>query len=179
MILLRSEARPTQAWKNGAGITQTVLVDQDLQPGWRVSVAAIDRDAPFSVFPGMDRFLAPLTPYGIQLAIGDQRIHVPQYSVAKFDGGEKSACMGVVEAGRDLNLMVDRHLWRGSIMAMQVEVQASIPSTTDGETIVFAPAGGIQTELGPLGIDDAIALGSRDTSISGSATILIARVWPR
>ena len=58
-------------WKNGGGHTLEVASDP---PGsgvaafaWRVSVADVDRDGPFSAFPGVDRTLVLLAGNGMRL----------------------------------------------------------------------------------------------------------------
>ena len=66
------EARP---WKNGAGLTRELAVHP---PGasldsfdWRISVAEITRDAPFSAFDGVDRCIVLLRGAGMRLRSSD------------------------------------------------------------------------------------------------------------
>jgi environmental stress-induced protein Ves len=57
-----------QAWRNGGGITHEIAtwpVDTDWR--WRVSVARIDRDGPFSAFSGVQRWFAVLEGDGVEL----------------------------------------------------------------------------------------------------------------
>lgn len=57
-----------QAWSNGGGITCEIAAwprQGDWQ--WRVSVARIDRDGPFSDFPGVQRWFAVLEGEGVEL----------------------------------------------------------------------------------------------------------------
>ena len=55
-----------EPWKNGGGVTRTLSVDTAGQPPrWRVSVADIDRDGPYSRFPGYDRVSVVLTGGGV------------------------------------------------------------------------------------------------------------------
>ncbi|MGE8565388.1 MAG: HutD family protein [Achromobacter sp.] len=57
-----------EPWKNGGGVTRTLSVDAARQPPrWRVSVADIDRDGPYSRFPGYDRVSVVLTGGGVEL----------------------------------------------------------------------------------------------------------------
>ncbi|MEO8297139.1 MAG: HutD family protein [Burkholderiales bacterium] len=47
---------PRERWRNGAGWTRTIdSASQGEHIVWRVSLAEINRSAPFSLFPGMDR----------------------------------------------------------------------------------------------------------------------------
>ncbi|ARW15425.1 HutD/Ves family protein [Komagataeibacter europaeus] len=56
---------PTRPWKNGQGITRPVTES----PGWRVSIATIDRSCSFSAYPGMQRQQALLSGAGLELIL--------------------------------------------------------------------------------------------------------------
>jgi uncharacterized protein len=62
---------PPQPWKNGAGITREIAVSPaGASPeafDWRISVAEVSRDAPFSAFPGIDRCIVLLQGSGMLL----------------------------------------------------------------------------------------------------------------
>ncbi len=64
-------------WKNGAGRTTEIAV---YPPGasldaflWRVSIADVERDGPFSRFPGIDRTIVLLEGGGMRLRSGRTR----------------------------------------------------------------------------------------------------------
>jgi environmental stress-induced protein Ves len=66
---------PTEPWRNGYGTTRTVATGGVASAAgwiWRVSVADVTRDGPFSTFPGVDRYLALLEGNGVIL-YGDAR----------------------------------------------------------------------------------------------------------
>ena len=60
-------------WKNGGGETIEIAVepeDAGLDDfAWRLSMAKVERDGPFSRFPGVDRTLCVLEGEGIRLAV--------------------------------------------------------------------------------------------------------------
>ena len=60
-----------QPWKNGAGLTREIAVARNAATecgfDWRLSVAEVARDAPFSAFPGVDRCIVLLRGAGLQL----------------------------------------------------------------------------------------------------------------
>ncbi|MCY1507670.1 Protein Ves [compost metagenome] len=58
-------ALPPEPWKNGAGQTRTLAADSAAR--WRVSIADIDRDGPYSRFPGYDRVSVVLSGQGVEL----------------------------------------------------------------------------------------------------------------
>lgn len=73
MRVLRAGDRLVTPWKNGGGSTTEIAVHPagaDFDSfGWRVSIASVATDGPFSVFPEIDRTLAVLSGAGIQLSI--------------------------------------------------------------------------------------------------------------
>lgn len=117
---LRLDALPWQPWKNGAGRTREIAREpagagfDDF--GWRLSLAEVAADAPFSAYPGVDRVIALLEGDGLTLCHADGRVAhellTPNEPWA-FDGG--LALQARLRGGptRDLNLMLRRGRWRG------------------------------------------------------------------
>ena len=60
---LASASYRTVPWKNGGGTTREIAVSED----WRLSVATIEQDGPFSDFTGFDRTIVPIEGNGIEL----------------------------------------------------------------------------------------------------------------
>ncbi|MCG7326822.1 HutD family protein [Achromobacter sp. ACRQX] len=58
-------ALPPEPWKNGGGVTRTLAADPAGR--WRVSIADIERDGPYSRFPGYDRVSVVLAGEGVML----------------------------------------------------------------------------------------------------------------
>ena len=60
-----------QPWRNGAGLTREIAVARNTASecgfDWRLSVAEVACDAPFSAFPGVDRCIVLLRGAGLQL----------------------------------------------------------------------------------------------------------------
>jgi len=79
-------------WKNGGGSTTTIAVgppESTLENfEWRVSLATIAEDGPFSSFPGVDRTLALVDGHGMTLDIdGSERVILCESGpVLAFDG---------------------------------------------------------------------------------------------
>lgn len=73
MTLLRASDYKRMPWKNGGGETVEIAI---FPPGssvedfdWRISVATVANDGPFSIFSGIDRTLSILQGNGMALAI--------------------------------------------------------------------------------------------------------------
>ena len=97
-----------QPWRNGGGVTRELLRWPDADD-WtlRLSVADIDREGPFSAFPGVRRWIVALTGLGMEL--GDPfnfRIEpgMPPY---RFQGEYAPMCTLIDGPTRDLNLMIN------------------------------------------------------------------------
>ncbi len=73
MKLLRASDHKRMPWKNGGGETVEIAVSPDdvglADFDWRVSMATVATDGPFSVFPGIDRTLSILEAEGMTLFI--------------------------------------------------------------------------------------------------------------
>ena len=60
-FLVRAEDCRRMRWKNGAGWTSEILRVPDVEDWrWRLSIAEVETDAPFSPFPGVERELVLL-----------------------------------------------------------------------------------------------------------------------
>ena len=104
-------------WKNGGGSTTEIAASP---PGagfddfdWRVSLATITQDGPFSVFPGIDRTLALVDGDGVLLDFGDERVVLsPSEPLIEF-AGEDAVHATVTGANTtDFNVMTRRGLCR-------------------------------------------------------------------
>jgi environmental stress-induced protein Ves len=60
----------TMPWKNGGGITREIAVFPEAGDFlWRLSLATVASDGPFSAFPNIDRTLTVLEGEGIELSV--------------------------------------------------------------------------------------------------------------
>jgi uncharacterized protein len=122
ITLLRAGDYRRTRWKNDGGWTTEIARDprdDDTSFRWRVSIADIESDGPFSSFPGIDRDLVLLAGNGIELDIDDaptlrladrfQRVH--------FAGEARVECRLVAGATRDFNVMVRRDAVRAEVVA--------------------------------------------------------------
>lgn len=111
-------------WRNGQGWTREIACGR--MPGsstpvddwdWRLSIAEIEHDGPFSAFPGCDRVLALLSGGGMQLSFASGRqveLHPPHARIA-FAGEDVAQCILRDGPTTDFNAIVRRQ-W----CAMQV-----------------------------------------------------------
>lgn len=102
-------------WKNGGGSTTEIAIEP---PGsqfhdfdWRISLATITQDGPFSLFPGVDRTLALVEGPGMVLDIDDSSRFVlgDEATIIEFPG--EAAIRATLDGGGptiDFNVMTRR-----------------------------------------------------------------------
>ena len=111
-LIAARDCRRTR-WKNDGGWTTEIARDPGHGGGdfrWRVSVAEIQADGPFSLFPGVSRDLLLLSGNGIELDIDDaepQRL-AGRFQRAHFEGESRVECRLLAGATRDFNVMARR-----------------------------------------------------------------------
>jgi uncharacterized protein len=118
-------------WKNGGGHTiQIASYPEGAGVGafdWRVSVADVAADGPFSQFPGVDRTIALLAGAGMRLDGGGHAVELrAPYEPYAFGGDDPIVCTLFGGAVRDFNLMVRRERARGDLTVVR-EAGARIP----------------------------------------------------
>lgn len=98
----------TTPWKNGGGITHEIA----REPGpkdwlWRISLAEVARDGPFSRFDGLARVLTVIEGEGIDLHYADGVLHALPLRPVAFSGD--TPIEGRLTRGpiRDLNVIFD------------------------------------------------------------------------
>ena len=111
-----------QAWKNGAGITREIAVGR-VGAGasnfdWRISLAEVERDAPFSAFPGIDRCIVLLRGAGMRLRSdnGELDHRLDQALVPFHFSGDTPLSATLVDgASSDFNVMTRRGAWTAEV----------------------------------------------------------------
>jgi environmental stress-induced protein Ves len=145
--VLPASGRPVVPWRNGAGTTTVVAegwpdgadgadsVDgadgagPASEPVWRISIATIERAAPFSAFAGVDRLLMPLSPAGLDLVIDGRRVRGEAFDVLPFAGESAVEAVDVTTRGLDLNLMTVRGAAVGTLAAHRLDGDLTLGST--------------------------------------------------
>ncbi len=110
-----------QPWKNGGGSTRELLAWPSAQD-WtlRLSVARIDREGPFSAYPGISRWFTVLSGDGVELGWQDRTAQLsPVTAPLHFDGADAPGCRLLGGVTEDLNLMLRQDHVHGSLQAAQ------------------------------------------------------------
>jgi len=122
-------------WKNGGGTTTELwkAASPDGEMLWRLSIADVASDGPFSEFPGIDRWIMVIEGAGMELAIegmGTKRLDRPNEPL-HFPGDAKTSCRLLDGPIRDFNFMIRRSFGRGLLQAYRLPAQATSPSRED------------------------------------------------
>ena len=193
--VLRASGYARMRWKNGAGWTSEILKIHDSEErdtndwAWRLSIAEIETDAPFSAFPGVERELVLLSGNGLRLRFddGETRELLPPHDKLRF-AGERPAFGELIDGPtRDFNLMwkrdaVDAQLWHRPLVGTMVLF------VEPGETwAVHALAGQARfaddSGLGEVNLGDTAILvagnARRRYVLDGGGELLLIRIGPR
>lgn len=162
--LLPAGAHAVMPWKNGGGTTLEIArapATGDFD--WRLSVADVREDGPFSSFPGIERHILLVEGAGMHLVSARRRIELaPDGPGAIFDGAEPFTGRLVGGPVRDLNLMLRTGRANGSIervrlggraaRARSVEPGAALLFVCVLDTTAIALAGGAPLTLRRLDV---------------------------
>lgn len=115
--LIKASEFKAMPWKNGAGLTTEMVIEPEgatLESGflWRLSMADVRMDGPFSVFPDCERTLILLKGKGMQLDFnghGRKRLDTP-LEPFRF-GGEWHATGELIDGPcRDFNVIARKEV---------------------------------------------------------------------
>ncbi|MBV8272235.1 MAG: HutD family protein [Cupriavidus sp.] len=132
-------------WKNGGGTTREIAAwppgaDMDAFD-WRISVADITEDGPFSAFPGIDRQIVLIDGAGVHLHAHDDSFHHKLIHVGEpfaFPGDTAVDATLVDGPTRDFNVMTRRGVCRAEVRLMR---QPFTVDPTDATVLVLALRG--------------------------------------
>lgn len=127
---------PAQPWRNGAGVTRLIasgradpnatnsMADGDAFD-WRISLADIREDGPFSVFPGIDRCAVLLGDGRIMLTSATDASYLRPLQPMSFAGEKQlhARCDLNTSMPRILNLMVRRDSMRSGVCVLDAAQQ--------------------------------------------------------
>jgi uncharacterized protein len=153
MQVRRIESIAPERWRNGGGITRAVASEGD---DWRVSIAEVERDGPYSSFEGIARISLVLRGLGVKLRHADDSVILMPFEAVEYDGGtawDASLIGGTVTA---LNVMTRIGTYRARVqaivrpvtvdagyaavvVALDAECRCDSVSIGTGEVAVIAP----------------------------------------
>jgi environmental stress-induced protein Ves len=135
----------TQAWKNGGGIThQLARSDDSLGMRWRVSIAEVASDGPFSRFEQTDRIIMLLRGKGFCLhGAAEHTVMLDKALVPfAFAGETEIDCTLIDGPVQDFNLMTRRSDVKASLQVLSVTGPLSLKLAQ--ESMLYLASGQLQ-----------------------------------
>jgi environmental stress-induced protein Ves len=155
ITLIPPAAYRVMPWRNGQGTTTEIAVargDGD-RFRWRLSIADVAASGPFSDFSGYDRIIAVLSGAGMRLAVAGRApvLLTSDSAPYPFSGDAATECALLDGPIRDFNLMTDRALCRGAVLALRFTAAPLVQAIDGGVTSL------LHAVRGPLSVSGASA----------------------
>lgn len=142
--LIKANEHRVMPWKNSQGMTAEIAIDPPDTPldksfRWRLSLAEVKADGPFSVFPGYDRYIMLMGGNGMVLRFDNGReerideLHVP----FQFSGDDSVRCWLIDGSVRDFNLMVRRDFQVSAGILTLNRRDRMLPALGRGTTLIL------------------------------------------
>jgi uncharacterized protein len=178
MRIIRKSDLVEGRWRNGMGVSWDIAADSNGfaagEFGWRLAIARIDADVPFSLYEGVDRVFTMIEGNGLDLEFEDSRLlsirhaFVPHFfscEIPAFCHLHDGVCFA-------LNLFVRRDRWTAAvdILSSNAEIFHSGP-------IILYGLDGAATADGERFLPGDTVLTSDNVSVSAtSAKVYAARL---
>ncbi|MBT2406131.1 MULTISPECIES: HutD family protein [unclassified Streptomyces] len=190
--VLRAADRPAAVWKNGGGVTREIAAWPEgagmSDFAWRVSLAEVAADGPFSAFPGVDRTLTLAEGSGMDLAVaGVHRVVDERYAPQDFPGDRPTDCRLLHGPVVNFNVMYRRDATEADTAVVRGALAVTVPP---GETLLVVALEGPAVLDRTGGPDSPVQLAPHDAALAtggltcrvrtpGRAAVVTFRPRPR
>lgn len=155
METLALDSLPPEPWRNGGGVTRTIVREGD---EWRVSIAKVGKDGPYSGFEGLKRVSYVLRGEGVMLRDAENTIELRPREAIEYDGDRSWQATLIGGPVRALNIMSKAGRYRMKVNP----VTRSIAVEPGRAAIVLALGIGCRLQLQS---DEAHELGPRNAAV--------------
>ena len=177
--ILRTTDYPSRPWKNGGGTTRDILVSpagaalDDFD--WRLSLAQVDRDGPFSRFDLVDRTLVLLSG-AMTLHEPDRRIVLVRDEPVEFPG--ERAIEATLSGGStlDFNVMTRRGRATHSVRREVFGTRTDVASAHGSTIVLFAIESGLSVDGELLDVHDSAVIVAQTVAVTASRERVAALV---
>ncbi|MFI9026885.1 HutD family protein [Streptomyces sp. NPDC053560] len=171
--LLPAAGRAAAPWSNGGGTTREIAAGP---PGagwsdfaWRVSLADVDRDGPYSPLPGVRRILTMVAGDGLELTVDGERTAVTErFRPLSFAGGAATDCRLTGGPVVNFNVMVREGRCAADVAMARGRYAVGAAAGPQAAVLVVAVAG--EALLTPAAAGEAVRLGQYDAALLPAGT---------
>ena len=175
--VLRWNELKSMAWKNGGGSTRSVMAaPAGSGPGhfdWRVSIAEVAADGPFSAFPDVERVIMLVDGAEMALDVDGVTHRLERFDVLAFSGEATTLCRVPSGPTRDLNLMTRRGRATGTVHRVDVAGRYEA-AVGDGEVLLLVALSPGLDGLGTL--DSVLRDGAGEVAVTGTGAVAEIRI---
>ncbi|MDM9625444.1 HutD family protein [Rhizobium sp. S152] len=139
-------------WKNGGGETVEIAISPEGAAlsafDWRISMATVATDGPFSIFPEIDRTLSVLDGEGMSLAINGRAPVLLTQTSDPLAFPADVAVSATLKSGpiTDLNVMTRRGGWRHRVERIVIDGAVTLGGAA-GTLLVFCHRGALDIAM--------------------------------
>jgi environmental stress-induced protein Ves len=177
--IIRSADYSARPWKNGGGTTRDIVVSP---PGtslddfdWRLSLAQVDRDGPFSRFDNVDRTLVLLSG-AMTLHEQDRRIDLVRNEPVAFAGERTIEATLAGGSTLDFNVMTRRGRARHTVEQKLFSALTTVMPSVNSMVVLFALESGLTVDSERLDTHDTAIISSAEVAIAATASKVPALV---
>jgi environmental stress-induced protein Ves len=190
LTLLHANGYRRVRWKNDGGWTTEIArepADAAADFAWRISIADIESDGPFSSFPGVARELMLLAGNGIELDIDDApplRL-TERFQRVRFEGESRVECRLLAGPTRDFNVMTRRDSARAESMGRPLVGSMVLFPEADVVWLAHLVSGSAEartdSDVAEIGVGDTLRIdfASREDKrvvIEGGGEIVLVKI---
>lgn len=161
--VLRAAGRATAPWRNGGGVTREIAVWPEGAASdafdWRISLADVAADGPFSAFPGVHRTLTVVEGEGMDLIVGGEH-HIVDEPYWPYDFPGDLQTVGHLLGGPVVNF---------NVMYRRYRTEAAT-AVVRGTVRLMPPDGGAVLALA---LDDGAVLDGTDIELGRYDAVLL------
>lgn len=173
MRIIPPSAFAAMPWKNGGGITREILKEE--RGGrllWRLSIAEVASDGPFSLFPGLSRILTVIEGKGLVLTAPNRELRALPLIPLAFSGDWPIVGKRIGGDVRDFNVIFD-----ASAVDAEVTVHnpLRIAGRDDAAHFILA-LGEAEVHGEAIAPHSLVALEKAEVEIAGSCLLVTLRL---
>lgn len=166
--ILRAAGRAAAPWKNGGGVTREIAAGPEGAGmdafAWRVSLADVGADGPFSVFPEVTRVLTVVEGAGMELTAGGVPLRADERFVPHRFAGDVATHGRLLEGPVvNFNVMYREALTDALVSVVRGRLTVAVPP--EATVLVVALDGTAVLEDTGAGTGTGVALGPYDAAV--------------